>query len=107
MSHETPNTKPDSSWQTTTLLFKKISEIQPADIEKFRQQIKHNASDIFDALTPDKQEVMVAIHSMTDAELATLAAQSEKYKLGIHDIDLYITTIHELTEDPRFEKFIK
>lgn len=107
MSHEAPNNNPDSSWQTTTLLSKKISEIETADIEKFRQQIKHNDSDIFDDLTPDKQEVLVAIYKMSDAELATLMTQSEKHKLIIHDIDLYITTIYELTEDSRFEKYIK
>lgn len=107
MPHETPSTNPDSSWNITKMLSKKISEIKDEDIEKFRQQIKNDAFDVFDGLTPDKQEVLVAIYKMSDAELATLFEQNKKYKLVAHDMALYLTTIHEMTEDPRFEKFIK
>lgn len=106
MSHEAPNASPDNSWQNTTMLFKKIAEIKPEDITNFRLAIRHNDFDIFDQLTSDKQEMLVAIYGLSEAELDTLVEQSQQYTLGLHDIDLYITTIYELTEDPRFEKFI-
>lgn len=106
MSHEAPNTSPDNSWPNTAMLFKKIAELQQDDIENFHRQIKHDDFDIFDQLDSDKNDTMVAIYNMSETELDTLLAQSQKYTLGIHDIGPYITTIYELTEDPRFEKFL-
>jgi hypothetical protein len=103
---EIPKTTPDSSWQTSKMLLQKLAEVRPEDIQNFRQQIKHDAFDIFDKLDQDKKDMLVTLHNLSDDELAILAKQTQKYILGAHDISAYLTTIHELTEDSRFEKFI-
>ncbi len=106
MFNETPRSNPDSSWQITRILLKKMSEIEPEDIANFRKKIKHDSFDIFDKLEPSKQEAIVAIDKMSSAELELLADQGQKYLPGAHDVSQYMTVIYGLTEDSRFEKLV-
>lgn len=103
MSHESPSANQDTSLHITKILLEKMSEVEPADIANFRQQIKHDF-DIFDKLDPSQQEAIAAIYKMNDDELAMLAEQGQRYLPGVHDVSQYLTVICGLTEDPRFEK---